>query len=68
MAVPPNGNGLDQFEEGNASGGHASEVEAISSAVLTNDEARLVAMKHGAAARAPRRMATEHSKMVLQWT
>jgi hypothetical protein len=29
MAMPSNGDGLDQFEEGNAAGGHACEVEAV---------------------------------------
>jgi hypothetical protein len=29
MAMPANGDGLDQLEEGNAAGGHAGEVEDI---------------------------------------
>jgi hypothetical protein len=29
MAVSANGDGVDQFTEGNAAGGHASELEAI---------------------------------------
>jgi hypothetical protein len=29
MAMSTNNNRLDQFEEGNATGGHASELEAI---------------------------------------
>ena len=40
MALPPNSHGVDQREEGHAAGGHASEVEAISSAVSPSMTAR----------------------------
>jgi hypothetical protein len=36
MAMSPNGEWLDQFEEGNAAGGHAGEVEAIRSPAVSH--------------------------------
>jgi hypothetical protein len=35
MAMSANGEWLDQFEEGNAAGGHAGEVEAIRSPAVS---------------------------------
>jgi hypothetical protein len=35
MAMPANSGALDQFEERNATGGHASEVEAVSNPAVS---------------------------------
>jgi hypothetical protein len=45
MAVSAHGDWLDQFEEGNAAGGHAGEVEAIRRAAVSPSSPRMTARR-----------------------